>query len=78
LELQRVNANWESIFASLNPDRNQQVQGLINDVRGPHMFVPHLALSVLEEGCRGAVASNPGADRMAALRAAVKSMEPFR
>jgi hypothetical protein len=44
LELQRVNANWETIFASLNPDRNQQVQLLINDLRGPHMFVPRVAI----------------------------------
>lgn len=78
LELQRTNANWETIFASLNPDRNQQVQHLINDLRGPHMFVPHLALSVLEEGCRNAIAANPAADRLAALRAALRSSDPFR
>jgi hypothetical protein len=78
LELQRTNANWEAIFASLNPDRNQQVQHLINDLRGPHMFVPHLALSVLEDGCRRAVASDPAANRIAALRAALRSSDPFR
>jgi hypothetical protein len=78
LELQRTNANWEAIFASLNPDRNPQVQHLINDLRGPHMFVPHLALSVLEEGCRRALAADPAADRIAALRAALRSSDPFR
>jgi hypothetical protein len=71
LDLQKSNADWQQIWARLNPDNNAQVQELLIELRGPHMFVPHAGLNVLEDGCRKALAANPNADRLAALRTAL-------
>jgi hypothetical protein len=72
-ELQKANAQWPEIWHALNPDEDAEAQQLLIEFRGPYLFAPHVALNVLQEGCRRALAHSPGADRAAALRAALQS-----
>jgi hypothetical protein len=76
-QLQQAGADWPEIWQTLNPDGDPEAQRLLVELRGPHLFAPHVGLNVLEEGCRRALASDPDADRLAALRAALKGGEPF-
>ncbi len=75
--LRDQNAQWDVIWAALNPTNDAEVQRLLVEIRGPHMFVPHLGLSVIEDGCKRALALSPNADGLAALREATRSQEPF-
>ena len=75
--LRYTNAQWDVIWSELNPTDDPEVQGLLTEIRGPHMFVPHLGLSVIEDGCRRVLAASPKADALAALREAIRSQDPF-
>ena len=70
-------AQWDAIWSELNPMGDPEVQRLLVEIRGPHMFVPHLGLSVIEDGCRRVLAVSPEADALAALREAIRSQDPF-
>ena len=70
--LQHQQAQWDEILAELNPTGHPEVQQLLIDIRGPHMFVPHVALGVIEDGCDRVLALNPKADALAALREALE------
>jgi hypothetical protein len=72
-ELQKRSAGWPEIWATLNPDGDSQVERLLVELRGPHMFVPHIALNILEEECRRLARVNAFSDRLAALTAALNS-----
>ena len=72
-ELQKANAQWPEIWQALNPDGDAQTQQLLIEFRGPYMFVPHLALNVLQVGCERALASSPQASRVQALREALRA-----
>ena len=50
--LRATNAQWPAIMAALNPSRDSKLAGLLQELRGPHMFVPHTALSIIEDACR--------------------------
>jgi hypothetical protein len=76
-ELQAANAQWPEIWQALNPGGNPQVQDLLVELRGPHMFAPHVALNMLEEGCLRVMVVDSNADLVAALRATLKSGDPF-
>lgn len=76
-DLQRANAGWPEIWERLNPRQDKRIQELLIAIRGPHMFLPHLGLSVMESGCRRALAANPHADRIAALETALVRVDPF-
>jgi hypothetical protein len=76
-ELHKRNAPWADIWQTLNPDDDPQVQSLLIELRGPHLFAPQVGLGVLKDGCRRALALDPGADRLDALCAALKSSAPF-
>jgi hypothetical protein len=78
VELQRVNAEWTAIFQVLNPDNHAETLRHLNQLRGPHMFIPHVGLNVLEEECRRIAEFAPRADCMTAFRAAAKTMERLR
>jgi hypothetical protein len=75
--LQAANAQWEAIWSQLNPSGDPQVQELLIEIRGPHMFAPHVGLGVIEEGCQRVLASSPTADAVAALREAIRRADPF-
>ena len=72
-ELQTKRAAWPEIWATLNPTHDPQLQQLLVELRGPHMFVPHIALNALEEGCRRVARTHPLAGRLAVLKAALDS-----
>ena len=73
--LSKANAQWPEIMASLNPQNNAALRGELERIRGPHMFVPHLALQVIHHGCEEAVRANQNASAIAAITAARMSME---
>jgi hypothetical protein len=75
--LRNGNAQWDEILRDLNPTGESEVQRLLIEIRGPHMFVPHVGLGVIEDGCRRALALSPKADALAALREATRSQDPF-
>jgi hypothetical protein len=71
------NAQWDVILPQLNPNNDPEVQRLLVDIRGPHLFAPHLGLSVIEEGCKRVLSVSPKADALDALRQATRGQEPF-
>ena len=71
------NAQWDVIWAELNPKDDPEVQRLLMEIREPHLFAPHLGLSVIEEGCKRVLAVSPQADILDALRQAIRGQEPF-
>jgi hypothetical protein len=50
--LQATSANWPQIMEELNPRNDHKIQQLLLELRGPHMFVPHVALNLIENACR--------------------------
>lgn len=50
--LQAGKAQWPQIMAELNPKNDHKTQQLLLELRGPHMFVPHVALNLIENACR--------------------------
>ena len=75
--LQQRNAQWDEILSELNPTANSRIKELLIEIRGPHMFVPHLGLGVIADGCKRSLASSPEADALAALREAIRLQDPF-
>jgi hypothetical protein len=75
--LRDQNAQWDEILSGLNPTGDPEVQQLVIEIRGPHMFVPHVGLSVIEDGCKRALASSPKADAGCPSRGQAQS-GPFR
>jgi hypothetical protein len=71
------NAQWDEILSELNPTGDKELQRLLIEIRGPHMFVPHVGLGVIEDGCERALASSPKADSLTALRDATGRQNPF-
>jgi hypothetical protein len=70
-ELRARNAQWGEIIAAMNPSGDSKALQLLTEIRGPHMFVPHTALGVIEAGCR---AVKPQASAVEALEAALRGM----
>jgi hypothetical protein len=56
-----ANQMWPEIVAAINPANNAVLGRSLALLRGPHHFIPHVALKVLEDGCIGALAKNPRA-----------------
>lgn len=75
--LRHANAQWDAIFSQLNPAADPEVQRLLIEIRGPHLFAPNLGLGVIEDGCLRVLASSPGGDVLAALREAIRRQDPF-
>jgi hypothetical protein len=74
-KLRRSNAQWPAILEQLNPTRAEPLATLLLDLRGPHMFDPGTALTVIEEGLQSAVRENASASTFEGLVAAKRSME---
>jgi hypothetical protein len=75
--LRGANAQWDAIWLQLNPTADPEVQQLLTEIRGPNMFVPHLGLGVIEDGCKRALALSPEADSLTALREAARRQDRF-
>ncbi len=73
--LQRSNAQWPAILAALNPEGDMKVGAMLAELRGPHMFAPHTALSLLASTCESKLRSQPSATKYDVLVAAKNSME---
>ena len=69
------NAGWNEILQAVNPTGAAKVAADLQAIRGPHMFAPALAIQVLQEGCKLALARNPRASSAEAVRLARESME---
>lgn len=69
--LQAAKAQWPQIMAELNPKNDRKTQQLLIELRGPHMFVPHVALNLIENACRTLHAS----DLRTALKLACENMK---
>ena len=73
--LQRSNAQWPEILSTLNSEGDTKIGALLADLRGPHMFAPHTALSLLISTCEAKLRSQPTASKQDVLVAAKASME---
>ena len=71
--LRSAGAQWSEILPAFNPSGNAAVQRALIALRGPHQFIPHVGLNVLEEGCRRALAKNAHAGQLDALNEALRS-----
>ena len=74
-QLHQTNAGWDDILQTVNPSGTANVAANLQAIRGPHMFAPALAIRVLQEGCRLALARNPKATVPEAVQFARESME---
>ena len=71
------NAQWDVILSELNPTDDPEVQRLLTEIRGPHMFVPHVGISVIEDACKQVLSASPRANALDALRQALRGQDPF-
>ncbi len=69
------NRMWPEIMAAINPTNDAVVGRSLTALRGPHQFIPHVALNVLEDGCLVALAKNPRASANDAMNAALRSAD---
>jgi hypothetical protein len=69
--MREAGAGWPQILSTLNPRNDKVAAGLLTNLRGPHQFAPHVALNVLEDACERAIAANPRASDIDALREAL-------
>jgi len=65
--------SWPDILAAINPAGDESIAQKLNALRGPHQFIPHVALNVLEDGCHRALALNLRTGQHAAIDAALRS-----
>jgi len=72
--LQTQGARWPAIMAALNPGADDEIARLLLDLRGPHLFQPATALSVMADGFESALQANARASMADALRFARSSM----
>lgn len=72
-QLREDNAQWPQIFTAINSADDPFIEAALIALRGPHRFLPHVAINILEEGCQNALAANLDADDVQALQEAVKS-----
>jgi hypothetical protein len=73
-QLRAANAQWPTIMSQLNPKSDATVSSMLNDLRGPHMFVPHTALNIIEDACMSALRANSRANIRDVLTNALGSM----
>ena len=76
--VRRLNASaaqWPEILAAINPRGDSNIGKLLIGLRGPHMFVPHVGLNVIEDGCQRVLAGNPEAALIDALKEAARRSE---
>jgi len=72
--LRAENAQWPQILVKLNPRNDIAIGKLLLELRGPHMFMPHTALNILEDACRSTLRRNPHAKLRDVLYNACRSM----
>jgi len=73
--LRTENAQWPTILTALNPRGDRAIAKLLVELRGPHLFAPQVALNVIMAGAQRALAANPGATALDALRESLRSTD---
>jgi hypothetical protein len=73
--LHKAGAQWPEVLTALNPQCDNQTTILLQALRGPHMFNPGVALSVILHGCDVAIRKSSTASALVALQEANESME---
>jgi hypothetical protein len=73
-QLYAENAQWPKIVAELNPANDSAISALLIELRGPHMFVPHIALNIIENASCTVLEAKPSAGIEEVLKAARASM----
>jgi hypothetical protein len=73
--LVKAGAQWPEILTALNPRGENEIASLLQALRGPHMFQPETALSVIIHGCDIALRKSSKAGALSALQEAKGSME---
>ena len=73
--LLKAGAQWPEVLAALNPHGENRAASLLQALRGPHMFNPGTALSVIIHGCDIALRKSSKASALSALQEAKVSME---
>ena len=73
--LRREQAGWPRILSVVNPRNDRVAAALLTQLRGPHQFAPHVALSVLEAACERVMASGRRASEIDALREAARQTD---
>ena len=73
--LKASKAQWPEILTALNPTANRRIDAILQRLRGPHLFTPHIALNVVKTGCIEARNKNSDAGYKMAMEEALKSWE---
>lgn len=68
-------AQWPEIIACLNPLDDVEIRRLVLVLRGPHMFVPGVALNILKGECESLARCSTSSSIGVALQAAVRSIK---
>lgn len=72
--LRKAKAQWGRIWTELNPSAEWQVQQLLHELQGPHLFSPDTVLQIIERACHLVLSSSAEADGLTVLRAAARSV----
>ena len=75
LALKQRHAQWPDILKTLNPDDEPRIRAVLLELRGPHVFVPHTALNIIESVCVSAKGSGGEPARLDLLELAKASMD---
>lgn len=75
LALKQQQATWPNILQTLNPDDVPRIRTVLLELRGPHIFVPHTALNIIESTCLSAERPNNKLSRLDLLERAKRDME---
>ena len=72
--LQKSNAQWPEIMRTLNPRNDRKLSQLLIELRGPHMFAPHVALNIIEAAVPSTLKAKPRASMRDILSESCSSM----
>jgi hypothetical protein len=73
--LKKASAQWPEILKRLNPDDEPHIRTILLEIRGPHIFAPHVALNIIEDICLSTPKPNGALTRMHLLERVKASME---
>lgn len=72
-QLQSAGAQWPEILAAINPKSSPPAQQALAALRRPHLFMPHVGLNVIEDGCRRVLARDAHTECQEALDEALRT-----
>ncbi|MEY4589186.1 MAG: hypothetical protein RL497_1262 [Pseudomonadota bacterium] len=66
------NPGWDELFAALNPNNHSEINDLLTQLKGPHLFAPHIAANMLETCLNKMEAQHLPVDSKTLLRMALE------